>query len=118
MGIAKRCRPLILIVADNPATRTRLDALLTGYGYETLTESDGPAALDLVDSMVPGSAQIAYVILVDGRASIVEGYELAAALRRRTVTANVPLICMSALSPRAVSARVQNILGSLPALPA
>lgn len=103
-------RQVVLVVASDPTTRATLDALLAEDGYDTLTECDGAAALDLLDGMSPCPETIACVILVDTRTAIVEGYEFAAALRHRPATATVPLICLPTGSPRAAFASVQGIL--------
>jgi len=97
MGAAGRCRrDVVLIVEDDPNIRTALAEVLDEYGYETLTECDGEAALELLDNLPPASDDAPSVILVDVMMPGMSGYEFVAALRVRPAAASVPVIFMSA----------------------
>ena len=74
-------RDVILIVDDDSALRTSLAELLGECGYDTLTESDGVAALDLLDSLPPSSEDQPCVMLVDVMMPVMDGYALAPASR-------------------------------------
>jgi CheY-like chemotaxis protein len=68
---------LILIVDDDPTVRSLLDRVMSLRGHRPLTASNGMEALDLVQRH---GADIA-AVLTDVRMPIMDGYELAAALR-------------------------------------
>jgi CheY-like chemotaxis protein len=103
-------RPVVMVVDDDPLLRTCLAELLTEFGYDTLTEGDGVAALDLLDNLPPGSNDIPSVMLVDVRMPRMDGYELAAALRSRSVAATVPVIFMSSSVPASTPCPAQGFL--------
>jgi CheY-like chemotaxis protein len=109
-GGGRARREVILIVDDDSATRTSLAELLGECGYDTLTESDGVAALDLLDSLPPSSEDQPCVMLVDVMMPVMDGYAFAFASRSRPVTAWVPVILMSAHTPRAVPHYVHDFV--------
>src|SRR3954468_19345531 len=90
-----RGRPVVMVVDDDPLLRTCLAELLAEFGYDTLTESDGEAALDLLDNLSASSDDVPAVMLVDIVMPNMDGYQLAAALRSRAAVSNVPVIFMS-----------------------
>jgi CheY-like chemotaxis protein len=102
---------VVLVVDDDPDTRTALADVLTDYGYETLTESDGEAALDLLDSLVMCFNELPSVVLVDIMMPQLDGYEFVAAMKSRPDIAEVPVILMSASAPGALPS---GTLGFLP----
>ena len=85
-------RPVVMVVDDDPLLRTCLAELLAEFGFDTLTEGDGAAALDLLDNMSPSSDDMPSVMLVDVMMPHMNDYQLAAALRSRSVAATVPVI--------------------------
>jgi CheY-like chemotaxis protein len=113
-GEARERREVILIVDDDPAVRTSLAELLGDYGYDTLTECDGTAALDLLDSLPPSSDLQPSVMLVDVMMPEMDGYTFAFASRCRPVTSSVPVILMSAFNPILPSSLPHYIHAFLP----
>ena len=103
-------REVILIVDDDPATRTSLAELLGECGYETLTESDGAAALELLDNLPPSSQDQPSVMLVDIMMPKMDGFTFAFASRSRPDTAFVPVILMSAHIPSSMPHYVHDFL--------
>lgn len=102
-------RELILIVDDDPAMRISLAELLNECGYDTLTECDGTAALDLLDNL-PASEQQPSVMLVDIVMPEMDGFTFAVASRSRPLTASVPVILMSAFVPNSMPHYVHAFL--------
>jgi CheY-like chemotaxis protein len=103
-------REVILIVDDDPVMRTGLAELLGECGYETLTESDGAAALELLDGLPPSSEDQPSVMLVDIMMPEMDGFTFAFASRSRPVTAFVPVILMSAHVPSSMPHYVHDFL--------
>jgi CheY-like chemotaxis protein len=103
-------RPVVLVVDDDPLLRTCLAELLAEFGYDTLTESDGEAALDLLDNLSASSDDVPAVMLVDIMMPNMDGYQLAAALRSRAAVSNVPLIFMSSSVPHLPGWAAQDFL--------
>ena len=102
-------RELILIVDDDPAMRISLAELLSECGYDTLTECDGTAALDLLDNLAPSEQQPS-VMLVDIMMPEMDGFTFAVASRSRPLTASVPVILMSAFVPNSMPHYVHAFL--------
>ena len=90
--------------------RLSLAELLGEYGYDTLTERDGAAALDLLDDLPPSSEEQPSVMLVDVMMPDMDGYAFAFASRSRPVTAFVPVILMSASIPSSMPHYVHAFL--------
>ena len=103
-------RDVILIVDDDPAMRTSLAELLGECGYDTLTECDGAAALDLLDGLPPSFEDQPSVMLVDVMMPEMDGYTFAFASRSRPVTAFVPVILMSAQTPSSMPHYIHDFL--------
>ena len=103
-------RELILIVDDDPAMRLSLAELLSECGYDTLTECDGTAALDLLDNLPPSPEQQPTVMLVDVMMPDMDGFTFAVASRSRPLTASVPVILMSAFVPNSMPHYVHAFL--------
>jgi len=103
-------REVILIVDDDPEMRTSLAELLGECGYETLTESGGAAALDLLDSLPPSTEEQPCVMLVDVLMPEMDGYTFAFASRSRPDTAWIPVILMSAHIPSSMPHYVHDFL--------
>jgi CheY-like chemotaxis protein len=101
---------VVMVVDDDPLLRTCLAELLAEYGYDTLTESDGASALDLLDNLAPSSSDMPVVMLVDIVMPNMDGYELAAAIRSRSAVSTVPLIFMSSSAPKSPGWSGQDFL--------
>ncbi|CRM81497.1 Cyclic di-GMP phosphodiesterase Gmr [Pseudomonas sp. 31 R 17] len=91
----------LLIVDDEPQVRKLLETLLQHEGYQTLSASNGEEALQLVAQQPPD------LILLDIMMPGMDGYEVATQLKGNPVTANIPIIMLSALSES--SARVSGL---------
>ncbi|MBD8148134.1 EAL domain-containing response regulator [Pseudomonas fluorescens] len=91
----------LLIVDDEPQVRKLLETLLQHEGYQTLSASNGEEALQLVAQQPPD------LILLDIMMPGMDGYEVATRLKANPVTANIPIIMLSALSES--SARVSGL---------
>jgi signal transduction histidine kinase len=70
-------RRRILVVDDNDDAATILGDLLETAGHDVKTAHDGPQALALLDAFVPD------VAILDIGLPVMDGYELAGALRKR-----------------------------------
>jgi CheY-like chemotaxis protein len=77
----------ILVVDDNPGTRTAARALLETAGYQVVEAESGSAALKLLRS------EGADVLLTDIFMPDTDGIELSHALRRESP--NLPIVAMS-----------------------
>ncbi|WP_300633569.1 EAL domain-containing response regulator [Pseudomonas sp.] len=91
----------LLIVDDEPQVRKLLETLLQHEGYQTLSASSGEEALQWVAQQPPD------LILLDIMMPGMDGYEVATQLKSNPVTANIPIIMLSALSES--SARVSGL---------
>lgn len=80
----------VLVADDDPATLSGLRALLSAWGYEAETASDGRAALEKVATVHPE------VVITDVVMPVMTGFELMGALRARSET--MPVIVLTAHS--------------------
>ncbi len=69
------CGP-VLIAEDDPRSRSLMEELLQGAGYETISAATGEEALDLAHARTPGAA------VLDINLAGVSGYEICHELRR------------------------------------
>jgi signal transduction histidine kinase/ActR/RegA family two-component response regulator len=79
----------VLVVDDNPDAATLLAEALVEAGHEVRVVSDGPGALQLVETFVPDIA------FLDIGLPAMDGYELARALRRIPGLARAPLVAIT-----------------------
>jgi CheY-like chemotaxis protein len=79
----------ILVVDDVPQNVRLLEAVLQPRGYEVVTASDGPAALELVDSSRPD------LVLLDVLMPGMDGYAVCRRIREREETALLPVIMVT-----------------------
>jgi CheY-like chemotaxis protein len=81
----------VLIVDDNLLFRETLREILrlTHPGWQVLEASNGRIGLDLAQARQPD------LILLDFNMPIMNGYEVASALRERPETANIPIALIS-----------------------
>lgn len=82
----------ILIVDDKPENLRLLATMLNGRGYEIRTAISGKLCLRAAKAIVPD------LILLDINMPEMSGYEVCQHLRKETLTKNVPIIFLSALS--------------------
>ena len=81
----------ILIGEDDPSIRKITRVRLEHEGYEVVDAGDGEAVLQQADGALP-----IHLILLDIQLPKRNGYDVCRILRRRHVTANIPIIIFSA----------------------
>jgi adenylate cyclase len=82
-------RATILVVDDVPENVRLLGAVLAARGYDVVSATDGPAALDLVGSANPD------LVLLDVVMPQMDGYTVCRRLRAREETAVLPVIMLT-----------------------
>jgi CheY-like chemotaxis protein len=102
--------PVIMIVDDDEVMRELLSDLLEGSGYRVVTAIDGRQALALLEQ----SAVLPSMLLLDLMMPVMNGWELAAAMRSHPVLSRVPIYIMSSLSSSRQVTLPAGIAGSLP----
>jgi adenylate cyclase len=93
--------PRILAVDDNQQNLELLTRALTAAHYQVITATDGPAALNLVES---GSADL---VLLDVMMPGMSGYEVCERIRAKETTRLLPVVMLTALHD--VSHRIRGI---------
>ncbi|MBU2611609.1 MAG: response regulator [Chloroflexi bacterium] len=84
--------PLLILVVDDENINLRLvSRLLEMEGYEVVTAQSGEAALHLIEQTRPDLA------LLDVMMPAMDGYELCRRLRQNPVTAQIPIVMLTAL---------------------
>jgi two-component system, OmpR family, phosphate regulon response regulator PhoB len=83
-------KPLILVVEDETALQKLLAYNLEAAGFEVAQAYDGEEALTLVAEREPD------LVLLDWMLPQLSGLELCRRLRRRSETAHVPIIMLTA----------------------
>lgn len=85
----------ILIVDDNPMLRQLLADLLLFLrpDWHIMEAENGQQALECVQTLIPA------LIVTDFNMPVMNGFEMAMALRRNPYTCNIPLILTSASDP-------------------
>ncbi|RZI82273.1 MAG: response regulator, partial [Rubrivivax sp.] len=91
----------LLIVDDNQDAADTAAQLLRDLGHEVRTAHDGLAALAVLDDFSPE------LVLMDIGLPAMDGYELAARLRRDERTRNIPLIAVTGYGSEADLARAK-----------
>jgi diguanylate cyclase (GGDEF)-like protein/PAS domain S-box-containing protein len=91
----------LLIVDDEAHVLKLLSLVLNNQGYQTLTARSGEQALDMVEDDPPD------LILLDVMMPGMDGYEVARRLKASKITANIPIIMLTALGEH--SARVAGL---------
>ena len=82
----------VLVVDDNPEAARALAALLELWGHQVFIAHDGRAALEQVRRLQP------HVVLLDIGLPGMDGFEVAAQLRREPGQRSIRVISMSGLS--------------------
>ena len=83
-------KPMILVVEDEPPLQQLLAYNLKAAGFDIAQAYDGEEALQLIDERAPD------LVLLDWMLPEVSGVELCRRLRRRSDTARVPIIMLTA----------------------
>lgn len=83
-------KPLVLVIEDNPTNMDLMVYSLKSFGYEPLTATRGPQGLELARQRLPA------LILCDIQMPGMDGYQLAAAIKRDDALRGIPLIAVTA----------------------
>ncbi|MFH1907121.1 MAG: response regulator [Chloroflexota bacterium] len=84
--------PLRILVVDDENINLRLvSRLLEMEGYEVVSAQSGEVALHLIEQTAPDLA------LLDVMMPVMDGYELCRRLRQNPVTAQIPIVMLTAL---------------------
>jgi two-component system cell cycle response regulator len=81
----------ILIVDDEPKNIDYLEQELEGFGYSTVSASNGAEALTIVQTNAPS------LILLDVMMPVMDGFETCSILKASDETRFIPVIIMTAL---------------------
>jgi two-component system, cell cycle response regulator len=84
----------ILVADDNPVERENIEDLLSPEGYELALARNGAQALALAVEFMPD------LILLDVMMPEMDGFEVCRRLRSLPVTADIPILLVTALSDR------------------
>jgi signal transduction histidine kinase len=84
----------VLVVDDDPGSRSMLNDWLGAYGHQVTTAADGPEALLAVERNPPD------VILLDVMMPGMDGYEVCERLKSNPRTAVIPVLLLTALHER------------------
>lgn len=93
----------ILIVEDDTIIRENLAVILSDAGYETLTAPDGLQGLAAAIEHLPD------LILCDLMMPGLDGFEVLDALRKRSTTASIPVIILTALDENSTTRRAMSL---------
>src|SRR6185503_3492528 len=85
-------RPLVIVVDDDPDIRDLCDMLLERAGYDRALAASGEEAVSLLESMVPN------LIVLDLNMPGMDGWSVAALVRKHPHTATIPILVMTALA--------------------
>jgi CheY-like chemotaxis protein len=92
--VLNRSRPLVLVVDDEPGIRALCAACLQQSDILVLEAQDGQQGLTQAFSWIPD------LVITDVAMPVLDGFRLAAALRRDERTANIPIIFLSGETSR------------------
>lgn len=84
----------ILLVEDDIDLREALRDLIAGSGYRVETCPEGRAALAYLEHSVPD------LLLIDGTMPVLDGFSVLSEIKRRPGLSSLPIILMSAESPK------------------
>lgn len=84
----------ILVVDDERTNRELLEVMLVAEGFDVVLADDGPRALAMVAEQRPD------LILLDVMMPGMDGYEVAARIKRNSATSPIPIIMVTALDSR------------------
>lgn len=79
----------ILLIEDNEQNRYLTTFLLERHGYHVISAADGPAGIDIARTLVP------HLILLDIQLPIMDGYQVARALREIAALEATPIIAVT-----------------------
>jgi putative two-component system response regulator len=90
----KTKKPLVLVVDDDPSTRTLLQLQMEIDGYLVAIAEDGMGAITTADAEPPD------IILLDALMPDMDGFQVAEALKGSEHTRNIPIIMVTGLDDR------------------
>jgi len=85
-------RPLVMIVDDDSETRELCDMLLERAGYDRALAGSGEEAVSLLESLAPN------LIVLDLNMPGMDGWSVAALIRKHERTARIPILVMTGLT--------------------
>jgi CheY-like chemotaxis protein len=91
-GDAAPAAPLIMIVDDDPEVRELCDLLLERAGYQRTIASSGEEAVSLLEQVTP------QLIVLDLNMPGMDGWSVAALVRKHERTARIPILVMTGLT--------------------
>ena len=89
---ATPARPLVFIVDDDPDVLDLCDMLLERAGYDRALAASGEEAVSLLEARVPN------LIVLDLNMPGMDGWSVAALVRKHPHTATIPILVMTALA--------------------
>ena len=84
-------RPLVMVVDDDADTRELCDLLLERTGYERALAASGEEAVSLLEQHTPA------LIVLDLNMPGMDGWSVAALIRKHERTARIPILVMTGL---------------------
>ncbi len=87
-------RPRVLVVDDDPDIRLICSTNLTLDGFDVIEAGDGQEGLERLDEGAPD------LVLLDISMPVLDGFELATAVRRNARTRHVPLVFLTGEATR------------------
>lgn len=85
----------VLIVDDSQVERSRLEKLLQGSGYTTVSAENGVKALEMVEKSIPD------LILMDVNMPEMDGFAATRALRNKPEAKHIPVILVTSKNQKA-----------------
>ena len=95
-------RAKILVVEDERPLNLLIKTKLEAHGYDVVQAYDGEAALKLIMAEPPD------LVVLDIMLPLLDGWEVLERMRGQAQTANLPVICLTALSEQKDIARGWN----------
>ena len=84
--------PLILVVDDDPDTRSMVRTILENSSFRVAEAENGRVALDRIEELTPA------LILLDINMPEMNGYDVVIHLKQKPDTQNIPVIMLTAKS--------------------
>jgi CheY-like chemotaxis protein len=85
-------RPLVMVVDDDAETRDLVDMLLERAGYDRTIAASGEEAVSLLEQRTPA------LIVLDLNMPGMDGWSVAALVRKHEHTARIPILVMTGLT--------------------
>lgn len=85
-------RGRILVIEDNPANLELMSYLLKAFGYAVVSAADGVAGLEAA------RREMIDLIVCDVHLPLLDGYGVAASLKKHPVLRRIPLVAVTALA--------------------